>query len=280
MSRPTQLRLAALAAFSGLVVLLRGGISAAASLSTTLAPAAESRSFVPGELIVRFMPGSRAAARAAVLSIQGVNVERELRLPGTKLVRVPQGRSVTAAAAALERPEVLYAEPNRIYQTSATPNDPRFPELWGLSQASDADIDAPEAGDLQTGSSNVIGAVVDSVIAYDHPDIAPNRWVNDDPPGGGDNDGDGFVDDAAFPAGTGGGGPLRRPEGEGEDAPAGPHAAQVEALRDRPSEAHVLRQDKEGQDHQPGTAPRCPAPARNPPQRPDQPRPQTVGPLW
>jgi subtilisin family serine protease len=105
-----------------------------------------------------------------------VKVERELRLPGTKLVRVPQGRSVTAAAAALERrPEVLYAEPNRIYHTSATANDARFPELWGLSQASDADIDAPEAWDLQTASSNVIVAVVDSGIAYDHPDIAPNR---------------------------------------------------------------------------------------------------------
>jgi serine protease len=99
-------------------------------------------------------------------------------------------------AAALERnPEVLYAEPNWIYHTSATPNDPRFPDLWGLNQPSDADIDAPEAWDLQTGSGNVIVAVVDSGVAYDHPDIAPNRWLNDDPPGGGDSDGNGFVDD-------------------------------------------------------------------------------------
>jgi subtilisin family serine protease len=196
MSRPTQLRLAALAAFSGLAVLLAGGISAAAAPSTTLAPAAESRSYVPGELIVRFKPGSRAAARAAVLSNEGTRLERELRVSGTKLVAFPQGRSVTAVAAALERhSEVLYAEPNRIYHTSATPNDPRFPELWGLSQPSNADIDAPEAWDLQTGSSNVIVAIVDSGVAYDHPDIAPNRWVNDDPLGGGDNDGNGFVDD-------------------------------------------------------------------------------------
>jgi serine protease len=121
---------------------------------------------------------------------------RQLRAPGTKLVRVPQGQSITAVAAALERnPEVLYAEPNWIYHTSATPNDPRFPDLWGLNQPSDADIDAPEAWDLQTGSGNVIVAVVDCGVAYDHPDIAPNRWLNDDPPGGGDSDGNGFVDD-------------------------------------------------------------------------------------
>ena len=131
-----------------------------------------------------------------MLASEGATLKRRLRVSGTKLVRVPQGESVTAAAAALEQhPEVLYAEPNWIYQTSATPNDPRFPELWSLNQTSDADIDAPEAWDLQTGSSNVIVAVVDSGVAYDHPDIAPNGWVNDDPPGGGDNDGNGFVDD-------------------------------------------------------------------------------------
>jgi subtilisin family serine protease len=90
---------------------------------------------------------------------------------------------------------VFYAEPNWIYHTSALPNDPYFAALWGLNQASDADIDAPEAWDLTTGSSSVIVAVVDSGVAYDHPDIAPNRWVNDDPPGGGDNDRNGFLED-------------------------------------------------------------------------------------
>jgi subtilisin family serine protease len=117
-------------------------------------------------------------------------------LPGLRLVRLPRDKSVKAAAAALERdPRVRYAEPNYLYRPAATPNDPRFPQLWGLDQLSDADIDAPEAWDLTTGSASVVVAVVDTGVAYNHPDLAPNIWTNDDPLGGGDDDGNGFADD-------------------------------------------------------------------------------------
>ena len=37
--------------------------------------------------------------------------------------------------------------------------------------------------------------MIDTGVAYDHPDFAGNIWTNDDPAGGGDNDGNGFVDD-------------------------------------------------------------------------------------
>ena len=102
---------------------------------------------------------------------------------------------------------VEYAEPNYIYHATSIPNDTSFGQLWGLNNTGqtvnntagtpDADIDAPEAWDITTGSANVIIAVVDSGVAYDHPDLLPNMWTNpgETPNDGIDNDGNGFVDD-------------------------------------------------------------------------------------
>lgn len=106
---------------------------------------------------------------------------------------------MTAAAAALagER-EVLYAEPNFIYRASVVPDDTHFPFLWGLNQTSDADIDAPEAWDVTTGSSAVVVAVVDTGVADDHPDLASNIWTNAGEAAGTagvDDDANGFIDD-------------------------------------------------------------------------------------
>ncbi len=84
-----------------------------------------------------------------------------------------------------------------------TPNDPKFSELWGLHNTgqtggtADADIDAPEAWDLATGSANVIIAVIDTGVDYNHTDLSPNMWHNPaETPGNGiDDDSNGYVDD-------------------------------------------------------------------------------------
>jgi len=100
-------------------------------------------------------------------------------------------------------PQVAYAEPNAPIGTEAIPNDDDFSELWGLNNTgqtggtADADIDAPEAWDLATGSSSIVVGVIDTGIDYTHPDLAANVWTN---PGeiagnGTDDDGNGFVDD-------------------------------------------------------------------------------------
>ena len=151
--------------------------------------------FVPGEVVVRFRAGTTAAARSSTLAGAGQAVQ-SLGLPGATLVRLADGVSVEAAVAELESdPDVVYAEPNYIYKLSTVPNDPDFDLTWGLSQATDKDIDAPAAWTRTRGSSNVIVAVIDSGIAYSHPDLAGNMWLNDDPVDGSDNDGNGRIDD-------------------------------------------------------------------------------------
>lgn len=99
---------------------------------------------------------------------------------------------------------VRYAEPNFVLKADVVPNDPDYSLLWGLNNASDNDIDAPEAWDLTTGSSTVVVGVIDSGVDYTHEDLAANMWTNpvECPAGPGtciadgvDDDGNGYIDD-------------------------------------------------------------------------------------
>ncbi len=75
-------------------------------------------------------------------------------------------------------------EPDAYYFAQQLPNDPDFPTLTGLNNVGqfgstvDADIDAPEAWDETTGSTNVVVGVIDSGIDVTHPDLYLNVWIN------------------------------------------------------------------------------------------------------
>ena len=83
-----------------------------------------------------------------------------------------------------------FAYPNIICNAelfNTIPNDPYFQyqvtchntgqAFNGHSGTSDADIDAPEAWDISTGSSNIIIAVLDEGVTPDHPDLPNARQV-------------------------------------------------------------------------------------------------------
>ena len=128
-------------------------------------------------------------------------------------MHVRPGHTATHAISALERsPGVRWAERNHYVSLNATtPDDPLFAQDWGLHNTgqvvqsltgtADADIDAPEAWDQTTGSSDVVVAVVDTGVDYSHDDLAANIWTNPGETGGGkesngvDDDGNGYVDD-------------------------------------------------------------------------------------
>jgi len=62
------------------------------------------------------------------------------------------------------------------------PNDSRFTQQWHYNNTGqnlgtiDADIDLPEAWDIETGKPDVIVGVVDGGIQVNHPDLAANMW--------------------------------------------------------------------------------------------------------
>ncbi|HEX6332286.1 MAG TPA: S8 family peptidase [Actinomycetota bacterium] len=190
-------------------------------VSVTLRPPAEKPSMAQRvalgrELIVRFRSGAADRDRAAAHLAAGALVVDRVAGRGLTLVRVPEGVEPAVAMRAYRRSEaVAFVEPNVERPLLETvPNDPLFPELWGLRNTgqahgltdpppptfpglSDADIDAGDAWDATTGSSATVVAVIDTGIDLSHPDLAPNLWVNADeiPANGIDDDANGYVDD-------------------------------------------------------------------------------------
>ena len=109
-------------------------------------------------------------------------------------------------------PMVDHVERIGIHAMYGTPNDTYYdPYQWYHNQTNDDDIDAPEAWDIQTGSSARILAILDSGTRYYHPDLGGanasvsnpgasrgNMWINNaelNGSAGVDDDGNGYTDD-------------------------------------------------------------------------------------
>ena len=159
--------------------------------------------YVAGEMLVKYRK-DQAPPERSLLRLSSLQTFEK---SGISRVKVPDDMTVDQAVALYNhRPDVLYAEPNYRYRLQALPDDPQMHQLWGLVNhgqtirghrgSVDADLDAEQAWDLSTGSSDVIVAVVDSGVDMAHPDLSGNIWTNpDEIINGIDDDGNGYIDD-------------------------------------------------------------------------------------
>lgn len=170
------------------VALVPGRLSMAAPLSAAA-------DFDPQVVLVRFDLGATVEQRALARLQAGAELERAYTLvSGLEKLRLRDANiTVDEAIQRLKRlPFVRYAEPDYIVHASVIPNDPRYGELWGMTN-----IKAPAAWDTFTGDANLVVAIIDTGIDYNHPDLAANMWINpgEIPNNGIDDDGNGYVDD-------------------------------------------------------------------------------------
>ena len=174
---------------------------------------------VPGQILVRFRAGSKGRAlgrqlvtgktgRQIPLTVEAIDPTFEL-VEGLRLVKVDPDDTGNTIEALRARSDVIYAEPNYIRRASVAPNDPRYPELWGLNNTGQKatvggnpgtagnDIRAEQAWSITTGNRNVVVGVVDTGIDINHEDLRDNIWTNSaEIPGNNvDDDGNGFIDD-------------------------------------------------------------------------------------
>lgn len=167
---------------------------------------------VPGEYIVKLKPQAVFAKMSTTQLSQSFQAYIKNQISDLNLVVIKKPvfetrKSVIETLS--QNPYVEYVEPNYIYRINKTPNDPLFGQLWGISNtgANDSggtagtvgvDVDAVRAWDIETGSRDVIVAVIDTGVNYNHPDLKDNMWVNEVEQNGKpgvDDDNNGVIDD-------------------------------------------------------------------------------------
>ncbi|MFQ6009275.1 MAG: S8 family serine peptidase, partial [Candidatus Zixiibacteriota bacterium] len=150
--------------------------------------------------IVKQFPGSQPGA-----------LSKTAELAKYYKIKIETGTLEEAMEAYRQHPMVEHVEPIGIHAMYATPNDFYYSYQWHLNQASDHDIDAPEAWDIEAGSDATVVAILDSGTRYYHPDLGGvnaspsnpsasrgNMWINNaelNGSAGVDDDGNGYVDD-------------------------------------------------------------------------------------
>ncbi|MBI1314193.1 S8 family serine peptidase [bacterium] len=147
------------------------------------------------QYLVRLTPEATAQARSlagvqSLISSSSVDlqVSAGLGLPGQVLVATSDWDSVRVVQTLEANPAVAYFEETFFVGATALPNESidslQFSQQYALNNTgqtggiADADIDAPEAWDITTGSATTVIAQIDSGVDYTHPDLYLNIWLN------------------------------------------------------------------------------------------------------
>jgi thermitase len=149
--------------------------------------------YVKNELLVKLKDGTASRAAFEIHQITGAKVVEEFPDLGWQRIKLPSGMTVSSAEKTYKNlGDVETAQPNYYYHLLATPNDTQFASMYGMTK-----ISAPQAWDLQTGSSTVVVADIDTGMKLNHEDLVQNLWINTGEIAGNnlDDDGNGYIDD-------------------------------------------------------------------------------------
>ncbi|MFH1522943.1 MAG: S8 family serine peptidase [Patescibacteria group bacterium] len=152
--------------------------------------------YIHGEVLIKFkskkinlqQPVGKEKVKKFIID-KNLEKKEDIEKNNTSIFRTKKDESVESVIERLkDDPNVEYIEPNyKLYPSAIDSNDTYKGLLWGLdnigqkvnsaSGSVDADIDAPEAWEVSGGVENeIIVAVIDDGVAYNHPDLKENMW--------------------------------------------------------------------------------------------------------
>lgn len=135
---------------------------------STLGEREEPGTHVPGEVLVKFRPGTSGEAVRSATKVAGATEDGEIPQIGVKKLKVPEHAVETVVEALNHNPNVEFAELNYLAEVAdLDPNDPHWPAQWGPQK-----VQAPKAWEVTTGDETVVIAVVDTGVYAAHPDLA------------------------------------------------------------------------------------------------------------
>lgn len=170
------------------------------SLNDGLPNKSHGTTWSPDHILVKFKPALDLQLHVHILSAYKLRQVKRIPVLNIYRAKIPPSTSVEEMVNILnQNPDVEYAEPDYKAYITVTPNDPFFQYQYALYNQgqeigipgsprgkSRADIKATESWEETKGDANVVIAIVDTGIDFNHPDLVNKihssgyDFVNDD----------------------------------------------------------------------------------------------------
>ena len=154
----------------------------------------DEKAYVPGEILFGFNDSlSKKAAESKAKEINAERVAKGITKEPINVFKLKFNGDIEDKIKELKEDiSIKYAEPNYIMSTYS--NDPLYEKQWHLnniaqeyftaenyqqtttSGTEDADIDLPEAWEVEQPGREVIVAVIDTGVDFNHPDLQGKAW--------------------------------------------------------------------------------------------------------